>query len=336
MRRRLLIFVLALCLCSGFVVTADAIQYDVTLSQGASTVTLCNVVFEENVELYVPTAYGGSDTELRTIHLYHMSDKSRVEVAYSSAPDDEDEHTEGDGAVIASYEYSSYAAASGSALTDWQKLGEGVLLDTTDGESGLPPYSDVIDFSGWLPITTVWRFDFYFHDLTSVSLYFMVDDAEHAFTEVPDPTAAQIAYPSTQTVLIDGKPVEFQMYALMDENDNPTNYIKVRDLAYVLNGSKAQFGVVWDGTAINLTPGVPYAANGTERMTLYSGAQPYTIPTTATYVRGKPSELKAIALMDGGFTYYRLRDLGAALGFNVSWSSETGVYIETDKPYDDN
>lgn len=35
----------------------------------------------------------------------------------------------------------------------------------------------------------------------------------------------------------------------------------------------------------------------------------------------------------GGFTYYRLRDLGKALGFNVGWSAERGVFIETGKPY---
>lgn len=36
----------------------------------------------------------------------------------------------------------------------------------------------------------------------------------------------------------------------------------------------------------------------------------------------------------GGFTYYKLRDLGMALGFNVGWNTETGTaFIETDKPY---
>ena len=28
-------------------------------------------------------------------------------------------------------------------------------------------------------------------------------------------------------------------------------------------------------------------------------------------------------------TYYKLRDLGQALGFHVGWSAEQGVYIET-------
>ncbi len=36
----------------------------------------------------------------------------------------------------------------------------------------------------------------------------------------------------------------------------------------------------------------------------------------------------------GGYTYYQLRDLGRALGFNVGWSANKGVFLETTKPYD--
>ena len=40
-------------------------------------------------------------------------------------------------------------------------------------------------------------------------------------------------------VTVDGKAAEFQMYALVDANGNGTNYIKLRDMAQVLNGTKA-------------------------------------------------------------------------------------------------
>ena len=48
--------------------------------------------------------------------------------------------------------------------------------------------------------------------------------------------------------------------------------------------------------------------------------------------------LTAFVLTDdegGDHTYYQLRDLGKALGFNVGWSAERGVFIESDKPYTD-
>lgn len=46
--------------------------------------------------------------------------------------------------------------------------------------------------------------------------------------------------------------------------------------------------------------------------------------------------MRAFVLMDdngGGYTYYKLRDLGQAMGFNVGWSGARGVYLETDRPY---
>lgn len=155
----------------------------------------------------------------------------------------------------------------------------------------------------------------------------------------PDIPATGAAYASTQSVEVDGRAVEFQMYALKDENGSPTNYVKARDVASVLNGTKAQFEVGYDNAAkvVDLIPGQAYTANGSEMQTPFSGDRAYTVPATATHVNGAPSELKAILLTSdsgGGFTYYKLRDLGKALGFNVGWSKAQGVFIETDKPYE--
>ena len=143
------------------------------------------------------------------------------------------------------------------------------------------------------------------------------------------------AYASTQMVEIDGKKVMFQMYALKDANGNDTNYIKVRDLALALNSTRARFSVDWNG-AVNLVAGAAYTSNGSENFTPFSGNRPYTIPVTPTYVNDKVSDLTAILLTDdsgGGYNYYELRDLGRKLGFNVDWSAQRGVFVETDKPY---
>ena len=45
------------------------------------------------------------------------------------------------------------------------------------------------------------------------------------------------AYASTQTVLVDGSAVIFQAYALKDAYGNDTNYVKLRDVAQILNGT---------------------------------------------------------------------------------------------------
>ncbi len=148
--------------------------------------------------------------------------------------------------------------------------------------------------------------------------------------------ASGTAYASTQSVNVDGKAVEFQMYALKDAGGNATNYIKLRDLANILNGTAAQFNVGWDG-AVTITAKTTYTPNGTEGSTPFSGDRAYQEATAPTKVNGQTAQLAAFTLSDdngGGYTYYQLRDLGNALGFNVGWSADKGVFVETGRPYD--
>lgn len=141
-----------------------------------------------------------------------------------------------------------------------------------------------------------------------------------------------MAYASTQAVLIDGSSVTFQAYALKDANGNDTNYIKIRDVAAALDGTAAQFNVGWDN-AVNIETGKPYnTRNGQEGTTPYAGDRTYTKSASTTKINGTEISLDAITLTDdngGGHTYYKLRDLGDAIGFNVDWSNEKGIFIET-------
>ena len=142
------------------------------------------------------------------------------------------------------------------------------------------------------------------------------------------------AYASTQNITIDGKAVKFDAYALKDEKGNPTNYIKLRDLAQVLNGTAAQFSVGYDNTAkaISVTAGEAYTPNGSEMKTPFSGDRAYTGGQRSMTVNGGTVEMNAITLTDnsgGGYTYFKLRDLGTVLGFQVSYSRETGISINT-------
>lgn len=151
------------------------------------------------------------------------------------------------------------------------------------------------------------------------------------------PAPATTAYASTQTVTVDGKPVTFYAYALKEGN-GMTNYIKLRDVAQILNGSAAQFQVGYDGS-ITITTKTAYTPNGSEMVQNFTGDQSYTVSTSPVTVNGQPTNLEAITLTDangGGYTYFKLRDLGAALGFNVSWSADTGISIDPNSPYNAN
>lgn len=156
------------------------------------------------------------------------------------------------------------------------------------------------------------------------------------FVAIEEDVIDGIAYASTQDVLIDDTTVKLEAYALKDALGNSTNYVKVRDVAVYLDNTAAQFNVGWDG-AVNIETGAIYSSkNGQENHTPYVGNQPYHPNTADTKVNGKVVALDSFIIVDGngkGSTYYKLRDLGQALNFNVGWNG-TGIYIETNKPYD--
>ncbi len=149
-------------------------------------------------------------------------------------------------------------------------------------------------------------------------------------------TAGTLAYAREQSIEVDGKKVDFVTYAIKDANGYETNYVRVRDVAAQLNGTAAQFAVEWDGE-IKLTTGTAYTPDGSEGKTPFSGDRAYTADAAFTKVNGADTALDTILLTDdngGGYTYYKLRDLGKKLGFNVGWTAERGIYVESDKPYE--
>ncbi len=177
-------------------------------------------------------------------------------------------------------------------------------------------------------------------EYTKEEIISLLDDYKSGKLPIPAPIdrvdPSRIAHASTQTVLLDGEKVEFQCYALWDAEGNPTNYIRLRDLAYYLNGTPAQFEVGWNWM-VSITAKLPYTPNGSELTTPFTGDREFDTVDSDTLLNGSPVLLSAILLTDddgGGYTYYKLRDLGMALNFNVGWTKEKGLFVETDKPYD--
>lgn len=146
-----------------------------------------------------------------------------------------------------------------------------------------------------------------------------------------------MAYAATQTVDLDGQSVSLPCYALKDGQGNMTNYIRLRDLAVLLKDTTAKFQVGWDGK-VSLSTHTAYTPDGSELKTPFTGDRVYEPAAASTFVDGKAANLAAFTLKDdagGGYTYYQLRDLGRALGFNVGWTAQRGMFVETGKPYSD-
>lgn len=159
---------------------------------------------------------------------------------------------------------------------------------------------------------------------------------------------------------VDGEEVVFEAY-----NIEGNNYVKLRDVAMALDDTDAQFNVTWDNTkkAIDMITGASYDAVGTELPVqkqldaekaadekrqqenpnmgfsmgysltrFYPESQNASTNTAKIYLDGETVEMKAYNI--GGNTYFKLRDLGQVLDFNVGWDAATQtVTLDTGKGY---
>ena len=130
------------------------------------------------------------------------------------------------------------------------------------------------------------------------------------------------------TVLVDGTPIAFEAY-----NIGGNNYFKLRDIAMAFAGKEDEFSVSWSphDNAIVLERKEKYipvggelaAGDGTDKMAILSSAS-------------------VLEPMGGGFwpqltvyningnNYFKLRDLGMYLQFNVDWyGANNRVIIST-------
>ena len=138
--------------------------------------------------------------------------------------------------------------------------------------------------------------------------------------------------PTASTVLVNGKKVTFDAY-----NIGGNNFFKLRDLAYVLSGTTKQFEVTWDSgkNAINLLRGKAYTIIGGEMEGKGKGEQKATPTTSTIYLDGKTVQLEAYNI--GGNNYFKLRDIGVAFDFGVSWDGANNtIIIDTSKGYASN
>ena len=127
-----------------------------------------------------------------------------------------------------------------------------------------------------------------------------------------------LARPSTHQIQLDGRSVSIPAYGI-----GGSNYFKLRDIAALLTDTPARFQVDWDaaGQKITLTTGQSYTPAGGE-LAPGGGIDQIGHPTAAAVrVDGRAPALTAYNL--GGSNYFKLRDLGQALGFQVQWDEAT-------------
>lgn len=136
------------------------------------------------------------------------------------------------------------------------------------------------------------------------------------------------AAPTASKVTVDGQSKAFEAY-----NINDNNYFKLRDIAYVLNGTDASFSVGWDDVAnsIALVKGEAYAPTGSEmKVSGTKDIKDAVASNSSILIDGVKAALKAYNI--NGNNYFKLRDLGTALGFHVGWDNASQTISITSVP----
>ena len=141
------------------------------------------------------------------------------------------------------------------------------------------------------------------------------------FVSLVFPAAAFHTVLSTQNLTVDGQKIACEKY-----NIDGSNYFKLRDIAYLLNGTGSQFSVGFEDGVVSISTGAGYEALGTE---LAAGADKSATaqPSAQTImINGeKRSDLSVYNI--GGNNFFKLRDLGDSLGFFVDYDAATATAI---------
>ena len=129
---------------------------------------------------------------------------------------------------------------------------------------------------------------------------------------------------SPQHVVVNGDPVEPEAY-----NINGNNYFKLRDLGALLDGTYGQFVVRYNDSTrtVSLATGRPYVPAGGELTVGADNSATCVRSSQTVAVDGKSVSLKAYNI--GGNNFFRLRDLNALLGFDVSYDEASNTVFIT-------
>lgn len=120
--------------------------------------------------------------------------------------------------------------------------------------------------------------------------------------------------PISSPVIVNGKAVDFDAYTIQG-----TNYFKLRDIAFILNGTSKQFDCSYDGAtnSINLISGKPYTVVGGEMGAKGTGPVTPTTTTSNINIDGEPAAINAYNI--NGNNYFKLRDIARAFNISVEW-----------------
>ncbi|NLO49311.1 MAG: hypothetical protein GX111_13550, partial [Clostridiales bacterium] len=139
----------------------------------------------------------------------------------------------------------------------------------------------------------------------------------------PEPVTYNVVL-SQQSVNINGTASAFEAY-----NIDGYNYFKLRDVAMVLNTTGSQFSVSFDTGKMEVycQTGEGYTAVGGEMVVGADNSESAVQSAWSFLVNGEKVEVAAFNI--GGNNYFKIRDLGDALGFFVDYDPVQNSVVVT-------
>jgi len=145
----------------------------------------------------------------------------------------------------------------------------------------------------------------------------------------PAAASPRTAVPTASTVFVNGQEVVFDAY-----NIDGSNYFKLRDLAYAVNGTEKQFEVNYNDetSVINLISGRPYTSVGGEMAKGDDKPKTAAPASSRLFIDGRQASLTAYHI--NGNNYYKLRDIAKAFNIGIVYNERTNnIDINTPQRY---
>lgn len=132
--------------------------------------------------------------------------------------------------------------------------------------------------------------------------------------------------PSTCRISIGENDFQIGSYLLVDSLGGGTNYVKLRDLASILNNTNAKFNVEWTNSdGITITQGQSYKKVGGELIPKGEGLKAFSYNDGYLTINGEEITIQGITIL--GNNYFKIRDLAKILDLEIDYIAETDTVV---------
>ena len=139
---------------------------------------------------------------------------------------------------------------------------------------------------------------------------------------IPAPAGKPVVIPTNQKLTVNGASKATEIY-----NIDGSNYFKLRDIAALLSGTTSQSSVEFDAArnAIVVKTGAAYTKMSGDLLTGTDKSASAVASAQSVEIDGKKVDLTAFNI--GGNNFFKLRELGAALNFDVDYDDAAATMI---------